>query len=653
MDQSTQQSVEYYEGEGPVHRSVKSPNQLLATSGHPSLYHAIAAGFEANANRTCIGRREKGPDGSWGPFKFQSYQAVRSQYEALAAGLRSAPFNLVPQSHFGIYAKNRPEWLLGYLAALSQNITLVPLYDTLGPDATQYVINHAEISVVLSSYENLKKLLKSAADTPSLRSVIIMEPLITEEDQAAAGKFGIKLYPLEQVMAAGAKATFAPEKSASNDLFMIMYTSGTTGVPKGVMITQANILAALTAIEKQDILLNNTDVHLSYLPLAHIFEMVVTSVSLTAGVTIGYWRGDVSGLIEDIAALRPTVLVGAPRVFNTIYDKVQNQLSQVSVFRRSMFQYAFGSKLAQIRQTGDGTSFWNKIVFNKLADILGGRVRMIISGSAPLAPNVQEFLRVAFNCDVVQGYGMTETTAIISVTAPRDTTGGHVGGPCVTTEVKLVDVTEMNYLSNGPIQQGEICVRGPNIFVGYYKMPEKTAAEIDRDGWFHTGDIGQWLPNGSLRIIDRKKNIFKLAQGEYVAAEFLETVYLRSEFVATIFVYGDSFKNYLVALIVVDMEALGPAAAAIGVTGTPQEICQNPKVRALVFESVMRVGSDANLKGFEKVRNIYLDWNPWTIDNDMLTPTLKLKRASAQKHYQTIIDQLYDEPRLDVKKAKL
>jgi long-chain acyl-CoA synthetase len=165
------------------------------------------------------------------------------------------------------------------------------------------------------------------------------------------------------------------------------------------------------------------------------------------------------------------------------------------------------------------------------------------------------------------------------------------------------------------------------------------------------------LVNGSLTVLSEssivKKNIFKLAQGEYVAAEFLETVYLRSEFVASIFVYGDSLKNYLVAILVVDMDSVGPAAVNLGIKGTPDEICAHPKIRAMIFDSLMKIGSDANLKGFEKVRNIYVDHQPWTIDNDLLTPTMKLKRQSAQKYYEKIIDQLYAEPRLDVKKSRL
>eukprot|EP01126_Amoeba_proteus_P020316 TRINITY_DN206_c0_g1_i2.p1 TRINITY_DN206_c0_g1~~TRINITY_DN206_c0_g1_i2.p1 ORF type:complete len:422 (-),score=90.10 TRINITY_DN206_c0_g1_i2:36-1301(-) len=415
----------------------------------------------------------------------------------------------------------------------------------------------------------------------SLKNIVTFDP-VPASVLAESQRTGIAVLSFDDVLKQGEQSPRGEVAASPEDLFMIMYTSGTTGVPKGVMLSQTNVVSSLNAVLMGDVALHPEDVHLSYLPLAHIFEMIVMLTSLSVGCTVGFWRGDVKLLLEDIQALRPTILIGAPRVFNTFYDKINVQVNSGSFVKKTLFNYAYSSKLASIRSTGDTTSVWNSIVFGKLADLLGGRVRLIISGSAPLSPAVQEFLRICFNCPVIQGYGMTETTAIISATKPEDIQGGHVGGPGVCTEVKLVDVSEMGYTSSGDIQRGEICVRGPNIFKGYYKMPEKTAEEIDRDGWFHTGDIGQWLPNGSLRIIDRKKNIFKLAQGEYVAAEYLETVYLRSPFVASIFVYGDSFKNYLVAIIVPDMDVLLPAATNLGITGKPEEICRNPQIKACV-----------------------------------------------------------------------
>jgi len=280
---------------------------------------------------------------------------------------------------------------------------------------------------------------------------------------------------------------------------------------------------------------------------------------------------------------------------------------------------------------------------------VGGRVRLILSGSAPLSPNVHDFLRVCFCCPVIQGYGLTETTAVLTMQDPNDVTSGHVGMPSVVVEVKLVDVPEMGYTSSTTPQRGEVCARGHSLFKGYYKMPEKTAEVLDRSGWFHTGDIGEWLPNGTLRIIDRKKNIFKLAQGEYVAAEYLETVYLRSPYVMQIFVYGDSFKNFLVAIAVPDPETVLPWAKGQGIKGDITEVCKDKRTKDLVFNSLAKVAQDAKLKGFERIKNIALEPQAWSIENGFLTPTMKVKRNELQKHYKDVVIQLYAEPRLDAK----
>jgi len=309
---------------------------------------------------------------------------------------------------------------------------------------------------------------------------------------------------------------------------------------------------------------------------------------------------------------------------------------------------AFNSKLSQVQTTGDDNApMWNKLLFSKMAALLGGRVRVIITGAAPLAPNVQDFLRICFCCKIIQGYGLTETCAIGTASHVDDYTSGHVGPPSVCVEIKLVDVPEMGYTSAAKPQRGEVCIRGATVFKGYYKMPEKTAEDLERNGWFHTGDIGEWQANGTLKIIDRKKNIFKLAQGEYVAAEYLETVYIRSKLVTQIFVYGDSFKNYLVAVIVPDPEQVTHWATSQGIKGDLATLCKDERLKRHVYTNLIKVADKAKLKGFEHVKNIHLEHDPWTVENNLLTPTMKAKRPDLTKHYRAVLDQLYAQPRMD------
>jgi len=426
-----------------------------------------------------------------------------------------------------------------------------------------------------------------------------------------------------------------------------MYTSGTTGVPKGVMLSNGNMVAAVANSYFAGFDINSNDCYVSYLPLAHIYEMLVMTVCLHFGASVGFFRGDVNLLVEDIQTLKPTLLFGVPRVFNRIYDKITSTLN-ANFTQRTLFNMAYNSKLSQIQSTGDDTApVWNKLLFSKMAALLGGRVRLLVSGSAPLAPNVQDFLRVCFCCKVVQGYGLTETCAVGAASNIDDFTAGHVGAPSVSCEIKLVDVPEMGYTSATKPQRGEICIRGPIVFKGYYKMPEKTAEDLERNGWFHTGDVGEWQPNGVLKIIDRKKNIFKLAQGEYVAAEYLETVFIRSKLVAQIFVYGDSFKNYLVAVVVPDPDQLTQWAASQGIKGDLVTLCKDDRVKKHIYTSLEKVADRAKLKGFEHVKNIHVEPEAWTIDNNLLTPTMKAKRPELTKHYKPVLERLYAEPRLD------
>jgi long-chain acyl-CoA synthetase len=541
----------------------------------------------------------------------------------------------------GIYSINRPEWVTTSIACTFQNLTYVPLYDTLGPDAAKYIVNHAELTTVVCSAKTFPQLAKCAPECPSLKNIIVMDPL--EPKMRGSLPERVALYSWTDLLERGARSPRACVPVQPSDLLVIMYTSGTTGNPKGVMLTHANLIAAAAGLSAETPFASD-DVYLSYLPLAHIFEQAVLVTGIYRGCRVGYWRGEVTLLLEDIQALRPTILIGVPRVFNRIYDRVMQQIAEGGFIKRTLFSIASNAKKAAL-ETGGDTPVWNKLVFQKIRDAMGGRVRSIYSGSAPLAPEVQEFLRIVTGVPVCQGYGLTETGAALTVQNFDDQlTTGHVGAPLICSEVKLVDVPEMGYISNAPVQRGEICVRGPSVFGGYYKEQEKTKEAIDDQGWFHTGDIGEWLSTGALKIIDRKKNIFKLAQGEYVAAEYLETLFQRSKYVMQIFVYGDSFKTHLVAIIVPDPDVLVPWAKANGIaSANMQALCNNPRVQALIAQDLNSLAVSAKLPHFMYIKNFHLEADQWTVENGMLTPSMKLKRPQLKDKYLGEIDKLYKE----------
>ncbi|XP_007441942.1 long-chain-fatty-acid--CoA ligase 5 [Python bivittatus] len=266
---------------------------------------------------------------------------------------------------------------------------------------------------------------------------------------------------------------------------------------------------------------------------------------------------------------------------------------------------------------------------------------MIYAKTTKLQLNIKNCIKSSFCLpnQVVEAYGQTECTAGCTVTMPGDWKAGHVGPPLPCNIIKLEDVPEMNYFASN--NEGEICIKGPNIFKGYLKDPEKTAEAIDNNGWLHTGDIGKWMPDNVLKIIDRKKNIFKLAQGEYIAPEKIENIYIRSSPVAQVFVHGDSLQSFLVGIVVPDAETLSAFAENLGVKDSYEELCKNSVVKKAILMDMITLGKQAGLKTFEQVKDIYLHPEPFTVENGLLTPTLKAKRADVVKHFRSLIDDLY------------
>jgi len=453
-----------------------------------------------------------------------------------------------------------------------------------------------------------------------------------------------------------APAPHAPPKP--DDLAFICYTSGTTGMPKGAMILHRNIIADASSAVTLELGLTQTDVHLSYLPLAHIFERLVQCALFMLGASVGFYHGNTLELTDDLQALRPTLFPSVPRLYNKIYDKIMAG-AQAGGIKTFLFNKAFASKEYYLDHHNTVRhSVWDKVVFSKVAARVGlDRVRVLLTGSAPIAGHVLKFLRIAFSATLCEGYGQTECSAAATLTDPGDQASlGHVGGPLPCNEVKLVSVGEMGYTVADRVHgrddaggnpgipcsgRGEVCYRGANVFAGYYKDAAKSAEAVDKDGWLHSGDIGLWDANGCLRIVDRKKNIFKLSQGEYVAAEKIENVYIKAGLVGAAFVYGDSLHSVLVAVICPDEAASKAWAAGAGVAWTSlKDLCANAAFKAEVEKQMEAVAKEAKLQGFEKARQTTLESEPWTPD-DILTPSFKLKRADAQKKYQKEIDAMY------------
>jgi long-chain acyl-CoA synthetase len=522
-------------------------------------------------------------------------------------------------------------------------MVVVPLYDTLGTEAITYIVNKAELTVIFADKSEKARLLLEGVEnklTPGLKIIVVMDTYGSELVERGK-KCGVEIISMRAIEDLGRANRRKPRPPASEDLAIICFTSGTTGNPKGAMITHRNVVSDCSAFVKATegaISPSPSDVLISFLPLAHMFETVVECVMLCHGARIGFFQGDIRLLMDDLKVLQPTVFPVVPRLLNRMFDRIFAQAN--TTVKRWLLDFASKRKEAELRSgVIRNNSLWDKLIFHKIQSSLGGKVRLMVTGAAPVSATVLTFLRAALGCQFYEGYGQTECTAGCCLSTPGDWTAGHVGAPMPCNFIKLVDVEEMNYLAAKG--EGEICVKGPNVFKGYLKEPGKTAEALDKDGWLHTGDIGKWLPNGTLKIIDRKKHIFKLAQGEYIAPEKIENIYLRSEPVAQVFVHGESLQAFLIAIVVPDVEILCSWAQKKGFQGSFEELCRNKDVKKAILEDMVRLGKDSGLKTFEQVKGIALHTELFSVDNGLLTPTMKAKRPELRNYFRSQIDELY------------
>uniref|UniRef100_A0A4W5KTV5 Arachidonate--CoA ligase n=1 Tax=Hucho hucho TaxID=62062 RepID=A0A4W5KTV5_9TELE len=581
-----------------------------------TLYEVFQRGLRVSGNGPCLGYRKPGQ-----PYQWLKYKQVSNRAEHLGSGLIHRGLKPTPDTFIGIFAQNRPEWIISELACYTYSMVAVPLYDTLGHEGLEFIIKKADISTVLCDKQNkAETLLENCekGETPELKTIILMDAFDTELT-ARGAKCGVDIMSLQEVEVLYCMTPPKPE-----DLSIICFTSGTTGKSmrnKFFFLVTKTICFLLTS----DIYL------LNFSPMG--------TVLYGAGARVGFFQGDIKLLPDDMKNLQPTVFPVVPRLLNRVYDKVQSGAQ--TPFKKWLLNFAIDRKLAEVKEgVIRKDSIWDKLIFHKVQESLGGRVRVMVTGAAPISPSVLNFLRASLGCQIFEAYGQTECTAACSFTMPGDATSGHVGAPIPCNIVKLVDVEDMNYFaSNG---EGEVCIKGKNVFIGYLKDPEKTAEALDKDGWLHTGDIGKWLPSGVLKIVDRKKNIFKLAQGEYIAPEKIENVYIRSEPVAQVFVHGDSLQASLVAIVVPDPEILPSFAKKLGVQGSHEELCKSQTIKKAIIADLVKLGRQAGLKSFEQVKDLYMHPELFTIENGLLTPTLKAKRADLKKLFQPQIDSLYD-----------
>ena len=627
-------------------------NKLKVKTLHDSYLHCLDT-----PKQEFLGKREKDKKGKLSKFKFRSYQQVFRDAEKFGSGmvnLKMASVNNEDKNNnlkfIGFYTKTTYEVLVSDIACCLYNYVIIPLYDTLGEQANDYIFNQTKLDTLIINKERMDDFINSALDKnlcKYIKNLIVVgeKDLPFKKEWVKRTRGRLNIYKWQDVKEIGEKNVQKWAKVTPDTVYAFSYTSGTTGNPKGAMISHGNLISLYASITERVDLTQMT--YLSYLPLAHILERSVFNVLIYFKGRIGIFSGTKKLLFEDIKLLRPTLFISVPRVFNKIYTKIMSTFKEKSCCIQAIFNNGLKTKLKNLKEKNKIKHwFYDLIIFNKIKAIMGGRVKYFITGGAPISPHIFDFFKVVFQAHFAEVYGQTEGSGSAFSSFKDDLVSGHVGGPLLKNEFKLVDVPEMGYSNQDLDEQGnsrprgEIWVRGPGIIKEYYKLPQKNK-ETFIDGWLLSGDIGQIIaPNNRLQIIDRKKNIFKLSQGEYIAPEKLETAYRKANsLISNIFVYGDSLRDNLVGIVNIETGCLDKVANELGVNKNGENL--NEKIGEKLLEKFMIIKEEKKFNRLEEIKKLKVISEDW-LKMGFITVTLKNKRHAIFVHYEKDLHNLYN-----------
>jgi len=564
-------------------------------------------------------------DGEWRPI---SSDELRAAVEETAMGLAS--LGLGKGDHVAILSENRPEWAFADMAVLAAGGADVPIYPSLPAAQVRYILADSEAKAVfVSNAAQAAKVTEVRGGLDALRHVIAFEPV--------AGALA-----LDELRARGREALAqdkdAARKSAArvaaSDLATIIYTSGTTGDPKGVMLTHANLVSNALGAAQAFPQLRPDWVCLSFLPLCHVFERTAGhNLMLHAGATIAYAES-VERVVENMVEVRPQMMSSVPRLYEKMYARVNEKVAKDPKWRQAIFRWALGVGRAgfeaRVARRRPGPllrlklALADRLVFSQIKARTGGRLKLFISGGAPLAREIAQFFGSA-DMLICEGYGLSETSPVITCNRPDRLRPGSVGLPIEGVELKIAE-------------DGEVLTRGPHVMKGYFNKPEATREAIDAEGYFHTGDLGHLDPDGFLVITDRKKDLIVTSGGKKIAPQPIENRLKANGFISEVVMVGNR-RNFAAALVVPNFELLSAWARERGLEGSRDELVKRPEVVAHYLELVR--GMTADLAQFEKIKKVALLPRELSQAAGELTPTFKVKRRVVEERYQELIDDLY------------
>jgi long-chain acyl-CoA synthetase len=587
---------------------------------------------------TGVARLHKRPDTlnykseeRWVPI---SSDEMIARAKNIAAGLHA--IGIERGDRIALLSESRVEWTLTDAGCIFGGAIDVPIYPTLAPPQVRYILNDSGASaLIIEGREKFEELKDILGECPDIKKIIYFDP---DGMNAAEGMSLAQLEDLGRDLQQKNPALLdqLAHEISPDDLATIIYTSGTTGEPKGVMLSHSNLVTNLID-SSGHLSFGEHDVALSVLPLSHVFERQAMYMYLYQGMSV-YFAESLLTIGPNLREVRPTILVGVPRIFEKIYARIQERAAEAGKFASTMLAWSVDIareyakyKLAHrpvplLLQLKHKLAL--KLVFSKWHAAFGGRMRLLLSGGAALSEDLA-YIYIGAGIPILQGYGLTETSPVLTSSGIENMRVGTVGRAIPNVEIRIAE-------------DGEIEVRGPNVMRGYYNKPEETRAVFTDDGWFKTGDVGTLDEDGYLRITDRKKELFKTSGGKYISPQPIEQSIKGSRFVNQVVLIG-SERKFPAALIVPNWEQLESYCKLKGIqVKSRQELCENPRIIDLMERQIEKL--TPNLSRYEKVKKVALLENEFSIEGGELTPTLKVKRRVIDQKYRDLIDKLYDEP---------
>jgi len=587
-----------------------------------------------------------------GDYTWQTYSQVAAKADCLGKGLRE--IGAKQRDRVVIYANTSAEWMICAIGAFRQSLALVTIYTNLGEDGVLHGVTQTEASIVVVGEDLLPRLLAVLPKAPAVTNVIVIpshNPAPLPSSTAT-----VSFHRFTSILSSGSTSRRPCSPPDPTDTAIIMYTSGSTDVPKGVILTHANLVQAVFCLMPtcETIDLRPDDCYIALLPLAHVLELLAESMLLALGIPIGYSNPktflDTSSMVAkgykgDSSVLRPTATAVVPLVLETVYKGIREKIAQRGDLFTEVVDLCYHYKLKWMRR-GHSTPITDLIVFSKFKSVLGGKMRVMLSGGAPLAADSHDFCRTCLGVTLLQGYGLTETCATACIPDGHDLSTGRVGPPLQQVSLRLVDWVEGGYLVSDPRgPRGEILIGGGQVAAGYYNMPEKTREEFFTENgtrWFRTGDIGQMMADGTIKIVDRVKDLVKMQGGEYVSLGKVESLMKLHPAVENICVFGDSMRSAPVALVVPGEVWLQKALVKLSKDNMSRaEACLDPEVVAHVLNILTKHAVVQKLQKFEIPDGIFLVAEPWTPESGLITAAFKLKRKALENAFKDDLEELY------------